>query len=101
VVIPVADRHLEYARRVRESLEAEGLRVEVDEERDTVNMKIRRAQLHKVPFALVVGDREMEAETVSVRDRSGHDVRGVPLREFLERARRMVEERWTRTEWSA
>ena len=99
VVIPIADRHLPYAEKVREILEGGGLRVEVDGERDTVNMKIRRSQTMKIPFALVVGDREVEAETVAVRDRSGHDVRGVPLREFLERVRGMVEERTVKAEW--
>jgi threonyl-tRNA synthetase len=99
VVIPVSDRHLPYAERVRGVLEEEGLRVEVDGERDTVNMKIRRSQAMKIPFALVVGDREVEAETVSVRDRSGHDVRGVPLREFLGRLLDMVKERKVKAEW--
>lgn len=100
VVIPVADRHLPYAERVRGVLEEKGLRVEVDGERDTVNLKIRRSQAMKIPFALVVGDREIEAETVSVRDRSGHDVRGVPLREFLERLLSLVKERSTKAEWA-
>ncbi len=95
----MADSHLPHAERVREALEAEGLRVEVDGERDTVNMKIRRAQKMKVPFTLVVGDREVEAGTVSVRDRSGRDVRGVPLAEFIERASRMDRERSLTASW--
>ncbi|MBC7248621.1 MAG: threonine--tRNA ligase [Actinobacteria bacterium] len=99
VVIPVADRHLPYAERVKGLMEEEGLRVEVDGERDTVNMKIRRSQAMKIPFALVVGDREVEAETVSVRDRSGHDVRGVPLREFVGRLIDMVNERKVKAGW--
>ncbi|WP_287155132.1 threonine--tRNA ligase [Candidatus Solincola tengchongensis] len=99
VVVPIADRHLEYARRVRDVLAAEGLRVEVDEDRETVSMKVRRAQLLKIPFTLVVGDREVEGETVSVRDRAGRDVRGVPLREFLDRLKAMVEGRAETGEW--
>jgi len=99
VVIPIADRHLPYAEKVRELLEEGGLRVDVDGERDTVNMKIRRSQTMKVPFALVVGDREVEERTVAVRDRSGRDVRGVPVRDFLERVRGMVEERSAKAEW--
>ncbi len=99
VVVPIADRHLDYAARVRRELEEAGIRVEVDDDRETVSMKVRRAQLQKIPFTLVVGDREVEGETVSVRDRTGRDVRGVPLREFAERLEKMVEERVTKAEW--
>lgn len=99
VVVPVADRHLSYAAKVRETLEAEGIRVEVDDDRETVSMKIRRSQLQKIPFTLVVGDREVEKETVSVRDRAGRDVRDVPLPEFLERVRKMVRERRIGADW--
>ncbi|MDI6872903.1 threonine--tRNA ligase [Candidatus Solincola sp.] len=101
VVVPIADRHLDYANRVREALAAEGMRVEVDDDRETVSMKVRKAQLQKIPFTLVVGDREVEGETVSVRDRAGRDVRGVPLREFADRLRKMVEERVTVAEWGS
>lgn len=99
VVVPIADRHLDYANRVREALERAGIRVEVDDDRETVSMKVRRAQLQKIPFTVVVGDREAEGDTVSVRDRAGRDVRGVPLREFTVRVVEMVEERVTVAEW--
>ncbi|MBN2027861.1 MAG: threonine--tRNA ligase [Actinobacteria bacterium] len=82
-IIPVADRHLDYAREVESILRASGVRSEVDDDRQTVNMKIRRAQMQKVPFSLVVGDKEIEGRTVSVRDRNGKDTRGVPLEDFL------------------
>ncbi len=99
VVVPVADRHLDYAREVEALLAERGFRVEVDDDRQTVNMKIRRAQIQKVPFTFVVGDREMEANTVSVRDRSGKDVRGVPVPEVMARLAEMSTERRAIAEW--
>ena len=92
-LIPVADRHLDYAHEVEGILLGKDLRAEVDEDRQTVNMKIRRAQMQKVPLTLVVGDREIEDRTVSVRDRSGKDTRGVPLDDFLAKTTEMVGER--------
>jgi len=74
VVIPVADRHLEYARKLGDELKAEGVRVVVDARSETVNMKIRQAQLDKIPYMLVVGDREVAESTVSVRLRSGEQL---------------------------
>ncbi len=71
VIIPVADRHLEYARKLEAELKGDGVRVGVDDRSETVNLKIRQAQLDKIPYMLVVGDREVEASTVSVRRRSG------------------------------
>jgi threonyl-tRNA synthetase len=100
VIIPVADRHLEYARQLEERMRERGLRVEVDEERQTVGMKIRKAQIQKVPFAVVVGDREVESGTLSVRDRSGKDTRGVALEEFLARAERWISERSRESLWN-
>jgi threonyl-tRNA synthetase len=92
-IIPVADRHLDYAREVESILRENGVRGEVDDDRQTVNMKIRRSQMQKVPFSLVVGDREIEDRSVSVRDRSGKDTRGVPLDEFLARIIDRIKER--------
>ncbi|MDD3718388.1 MAG: threonine--tRNA ligase [Actinomycetota bacterium] len=98
-IIPIADRHLDYAREVESVLREEGLRAEVDDDRQTVNMKVRRAQMQKVPFTLVVGDREIDARAVSVRDRGGVEKRGVPLEEFLARVLAMVRERSTSSAW--
>lgn len=85
VIIPVADRHLPYAQEVEKALLQEGLRAEIDDDRQTVNMKIRKAQMQKVPFSLIVGDKEIEGGTVSVRDRRGRDVRGVSLEDLIAR----------------
>ena len=99
VIIPVADRHLAYAEEVEGVLREGGLRVEVDDDRQTVNMKIRRAQMQKVPFSLVVGDRDIEGHAVSVRDRGGREERGVPLEDFLAVVRSMVEEKSSNSTW--
>ncbi|MDY6794200.1 MAG: threonine--tRNA ligase [Actinomycetota bacterium] len=99
VVIPIADRHLPYANKVVEALLREGLRAEADDDRQTVNMKIRRAQMQKIPFCLIVGDREIEDGTVSVRDRGGRDVRGVPLEDFISGAAKMNRERNLASDW--
>jgi threonyl-tRNA synthetase len=82
--VPVADRHAAHARTLAERLAERSLRAEVDDSRETVPKKIRAAQLMKVPYTLVVGDREIEAGTAAVRDRAGHEVRGVPFEPFLE-----------------
>jgi len=98
-IIPVADRHLDYAREVERILRESGVRAEVDDDRQTVNMKIRRAQMQKIPFSLVVGDKEIEGRSVSVRDRSGKDTRGVPLEDFLAGIIEKVRERSLEGGW--
>jgi threonyl-tRNA synthetase len=83
VVIPVADRHLPYAGEVLARLQAAGLRGEVDARGERMQAKIRDAQLQKVPYMLVVGDKEAEAGAVAVRERSGENRGPLPLDEFL------------------
>ena len=85
-VVPIADRHAGRAGEIAERLRGAGLRAQVDDSRETVSRKVRDAQLMKVPYVVVVGDKEVEAGTVSVRDRAGVEVRGVPLEAFLARA---------------
>jgi threonyl-tRNA synthetase len=91
VVLPITDRHLEYARTVFERLEAEGFRVHLDDRKEKVNLKIRDAQMQKVPYMLVVGDREAEVGTVSVRHRKHADMGAKPLAEFIADLRGMVD----------
>ena len=85
-VVPIADRHAQRAGELVERLRGTGLRADADDSRETVSRKVRDAQLMKVPYVLVVGDRELEAGTVSVRDRAGVEVRGVALEAFLAKA---------------
>jgi threonyl-tRNA synthetase len=93
MLIPIADRHLEYVRGMASELEAAGLRVEVDERSERMQAKIRDAQLQKVPYMLVVGDKEVEAQAVAVRLRSGQDLGSMPLSAFLSRAVDEVQQR--------
>jgi threonyl-tRNA synthetase len=81
-LVTVADRHLEYSRQVRDALRAKGYRVELDERAMTLNARIREAQLQKVPFTLVVGDKEVEAQAVAPRRYGGEDLKSMPLGDF-------------------
>jgi threonyl-tRNA synthetase len=90
VVLPIADRHLDYGRSVRDSLKAAGLRVELDERQEKIGYKIREAQLQKIPYMLVVGDREAAEGTVSVRTRAGGDQGASPVAAFIEAAQREI-----------
>jgi len=83
VVLPISDRHLAYARGVRDRLAAAGLRVELDERQEKIGFKIREAQLQKVPYMLVTGDREAAEGTVSVRSRAAGDQGPRPVDGFI------------------
>jgi threonyl-tRNA synthetase len=83
VVIPIADRHIEYAEEVRQALRAGGIRAEVDDRAERMQAKVRDAQGQQVPVMLVVGDRDAEARAVSPRLRTGEQSQGVPLDEFV------------------
>ena len=85
-VLPLADRHVDYARSVRDRLAAAGLRVEVDERQEKIGYKIREAQLQKIPYMLVAGDREAAEATVAVRSRSGGDLGAQRLEAFIAEA---------------
>jgi threonyl-tRNA synthetase len=90
IVLPIADRHLDYARSVLGSLTAAGLRAELDERQEKIGYKIREAQLQKIPYMLVVGDREAAEGTVSVRTRAGGDQGASPVAAFIEAAQREI-----------
>jgi threonyl-tRNA synthetase len=83
VVLPIADRHLSYAAGVRDRLAAAGLRAEMDARQEKIGYKIREAQLQKIPYMLVVGDRELAEGTVSVRSRSAGDLGSRPVDGFV------------------
>lgn len=82
-LIPIADRHVPYCEQVQEKLKAAGLRADIDASSDRMNAKIRNAQLQKIPYMLVVGDREAEANAVAVRLRSGEDLKAKPVEEVV------------------
>jgi threonyl-tRNA synthetase len=86
VVLPIADRHAAYAASVREKLQAAGLRAELDARQEKINYKIREAQLQKIPYMLVAGDREAADGTVSVRIRAGGDQGASGVEDFIRQA---------------
>jgi threonyl-tRNA synthetase len=90
VVLPIADRHVDYARSVAARLQAAGLRSEVDERQEKINLKIREAELQKIPFMLVVGDREAAEGKVAVRRHGMKDMGPQPLDRFIELANEEV-----------
>ena len=90
VLIPIADRHVDYCRGVLERLREAGIRAELDDGADRMNAKIRKAQVRKVPFMLVVGDKEAGAGAVAVRLRSGEDLKARTIDAFLELAREAI-----------
>jgi threonyl-tRNA synthetase len=91
IVLPITDRHMEYAQKVKDRLAVEGLRVTVDERSEKVNLKIRDAQLQKIPYMLVVGDREAENGTVSVRNRKHGDQGSQSVDEFLANIHKLID----------
>jgi threonyl-tRNA synthetase len=84
-ILPIADRHFAYARRVAVALQEKGIRVEVDATSERTGHKIREAQLMKIPYMLVVGDREEAQGAVAVRSRANGDEGTQPLAAFVER----------------
>jgi threonyl-tRNA synthetase len=93
IVLPISDRHLDYARAVRDELKAAGLRVDLDDRQEKIGYKIREAQLQKVPYMLVVGDRESAEHTVSVRTRAGGDQGASAVSDFLAKAQGEIHRR--------
>ncbi len=92
-LVPISEKHLAYASQVKEQLEAVGLRVELDARNEKMNAKIREFGLQKVPFVLVMGDKEAEANAVSVRTRGKGDEGSVPLASFMARAKALLSEK--------
>ena len=82
-ILPISDKHLEYANKVKETLQEKDLRVEVDDRAEKIGYKIREAQLQKVPYMLIVGDKEEQEGKVGVRDRKQGDIGAIPLDEFV------------------
>lgn len=84
IVIPIADRHLDYAKKLETEFSKYGVRVKIDSHSETVNHKIRQAQLEKIPYMVVVGDKEVDASTVSVRLRTGEQLPPQTLESFID-----------------
>jgi threonyl-tRNA synthetase len=93
VLIPIADRHLEFCEQVAARLRAVSLRPEVDSSSERMGKKIAVARDRKIPYMLIVGDREVEAGAVALRLRSGDDRGAMAIEEFISYARRVVDDR--------
>jgi threonyl-tRNA synthetase len=90
VMIPISERHADYANKVAAQLKAVGVRVDVDARNEKMNAKIREHALQKVPFLLVVGDKEAESNTVNVRTRGQEKTETVPFADFQGRLRQLI-----------
>lgn len=90
-IIPIADRHVEFAQQVAKRLQAEGLRAKVDNGHDRMQNKIRKAQMLKIPYMLVIGDKELAADSVAVRLRTGEDLKSMTVAAFAARAKPIIE----------
>ena len=91
IIIPIADRHIDYAHQMRNELKEEGIRTQVDDRSERMNLKIREAQLNKIPYMLIVGDNEVASSNVSLRLRSGEDIGLQTISKVKAKIRRDIE----------
>jgi threonyl-tRNA synthetase len=92
-LVPISERHLEYAKKVQQQLQSAGLRVELDSHNEKMNAKIRDLTMQKVPYVLIMGDKEAEAGAVSVRTRGKGDQGSQPLDDFITKSKKLVEQK--------
>ncbi len=90
-VLPISEKHIEYAKQITDNLRRKGIRVELDDRSEKIGYKIRQAQMEKLPYMLVVGDKEAEEGTVSVRARKGVDMGAMPVDAFIEMISQEIE----------
>ena len=91
--LPITDRQMDFAKQIREDLRRQGLRVDADLRSEKIGAKIRNAQLARIPFMLVVGDREMEEGKVAVRNRVDGDTGAVTVDDFASHLKQLVDQR--------
>ena len=89
-IIPISDKHLEYAKKVAQTLQNEKIRVEIDDKAETMGNKIRKAQEEKIPYMIILGDKEVEANKVSIRYRNGSQENGVELDGFTKKVKETI-----------
>ena len=90
-ILPIADTHIPYSKKIKEKLEVKGIRVELDDRSEKVGYKIREAQLQKITYMLIIGDKEIENNAVGVRSRKDGDIGQMQLEEFINRAVKEIE----------
>lgn len=89
-VLPVSEKFIDYARQIASKLDAEGIRVEVDDKNETLGYRIRENQMKKVPYMIIVGEKESEQSLISVRTREGKDIQGIQLDQFIQRIKNEI-----------
>ncbi|MHB1857624.1 MAG: His/Gly/Thr/Pro-type tRNA ligase C-terminal domain-containing protein, partial [Acidobacteriaceae bacterium] len=94
-LVPISEKHIDYAKKVQQQLQIAGLRIELDDRNEKMNAKIRDLTMQKIPYLLVMGDKEAAANTVSVRTRGKGDQGSMPLEAFVAKAKKLVEEKNT------
>ena len=90
-LLPIADSHKQYAEKLKAELEKNGIRVELDDRQEKIGYKIREAQLQKIPYMLILGDKEVEANAVGVRSRKDGDIGQMQLQDFIAKVQKEVE----------
>ena len=90
-LLPISDNHIEYAKKVINELEKLGIRVEIDERQEKIGYKIREAQLQKIPYMLIIGDKEVEANAVGVRSRKDGDIGQMQIKDFIEKIKEEID----------
>ena len=93
IVLPISDRHLEYAKKVENALKEKNIRVEIDDRAESLNAKIRDAQLNKIPYMAIVGDKESSENNISIRDRKKGDLGKVSVSAFVEQLAKEIKEK--------
>jgi threonyl-tRNA synthetase len=94
----ITDKQFDFAKGVRDELLAAGIRVELDTRSEKIGFKIREAAMEKVPYILVVGEKEVQQEAVAVRERGGKDLGVMKLAEFIDAVQKLIQEKSTSTE---
>jgi len=93
VIIPISERHEEKAKEVKEILEKAGVRVEIDNRRETLGYRVRQAQLQKIPYMVILGDKEVASERISLRTRNGKEYKDVSLEGFVAKVTEEIRDR--------
>lgn len=93
IILPISDRHLEYAEKIKAELENSNIRVQIDSRREKINLKIREAQLQKTPYMVIVGDKEVNVNKISVRGRKEGDIGSFSLLDFTKRLQEQIDKK--------
>jgi threonyl-tRNA synthetase len=90
-VIPISEKHLDYAKKVKQELAENNVRVELYDENETLGKKIRGAEVQKIPYILIIGDKEVEVKSVSIRERSKGDSGVLAFEKFIEKVKEEIQ----------